>query len=1115
MHVSTRALGAGDGNPGRAAAQVVEYLETGTRGAVPATPGPEDRSDGTAGYYADSAEKAGVWLGRGVGSVRPTGTVEREAFRRVLLGRDPATGEQLVSAVGSAGRAELAHGGPRALPNQECLTVAEAAEVLGVRRQYVERLAERWEQQQARVAEEASPLPRSYLASTRDRNDRRLFATTEVERFAASRRKPAVTVGYDVTFSCPKSVSVLWAVLGPDEQAEIVAAVDAAVAAGVSYLENHAAFVRVKGQRLRSEGIVAASYLHATSRALEPQLHRHVVVANMGSAGGRVQALDGTGLHVHQRAAAALAGAELRRQLTDRLGVEWGPVRNGKADIIGVPGEAIREMSSRSRQIDSLVAELGSDSLTARQVAAYQTRAAKQATAPSELQGEWRHRLRGAGLGRRAARRCLGKSSAPGELQPTDTADLHRHLAVAVTEESACFDARDVIRAVADWAGNRLSAAEILTVAEGWLATEDVVPLGVADVRSRANDTIRRADGRRVSAATGERLYTTGEMLELEARVRGAVDRGAHTGAGAVEPTIVDDVLAQSPTLGADQAALVRAITTSGHRIQAAVGPAGTGKTFALDLAARVWTAAGFRPVGVAVGGTAAEVLGRATGIPSTTVASLLTRLDLAAPGDAVLDHRAVVIVDEASTLGNRDLDRLVRHVERAGATLRLVGDPSQHSAVPAGGLWRVLVESTPEDTPRLTTLRRQRGDLMAPVREALEEYRRGEVHLALQRLETDGRLVEADTAEELLDHLVADWYGDRQRRVDDPGRAPSSMVAEHHHERRELTRRARTLLAADGTLTGPAIQVDGVEWQAGDEVIARLQDRALRPAGGDRRSYVRNGTRGTVRAVLRPAGPTPALLVDFNGRGLIEVPWRYLTAEVRPGVHGGLTHSYALTSYAAQGETYDAARHLATDRSTRAGLYVGLSRGANDARLYVVRSAALDGDDGEGHGLPRPEAVDDASEALRRRLHADGMERLPTEVDPDAEVVMTLARSFSLTELLDQASDDELAGRAADVRATRVATLGRLNPPGLLQAVVGARPPEGPTRGRWDHAVGLAAIYLDRWPATERGHGLLGHRPLDPDAAAAFDRVTELLAALNVPPPAPAPPPPPTLAGP
>src|SRR3546814_13045790 len=51
------------------------------------------------------------------------------------------------------------------------------------------------------------------------------------------------------------------------------------------------------------------------------------------------------------------------------------------------------------------------------------------------------------------------------------------------------------------------------------------------------------------------------------------------------------------------------------------------------------------------------------------------------------MDDRTVLVVDEASTLADRDLAALLTMVERTGATVRLIGDADQHGAVAAGGL--------------------------------------------------------------------------------------------------------------------------------------------------------------------------------------------------------------------------------------------------------------------------------------------------------------------------------------------------------------------------------------------------------------------------------------------
>ena len=105
---------------------------------------------------------------------------------------------------------------------------------------------------------------------------------------------------------------------------------------------------------------MAAAYRHRMSRAEDPQLHTHVVAANMArGADGRWTALDGTPIYQHAKAAGFLYQAHLRAAVRERLPwVRWGPVRNGMAEIEQIAPEVLREFSTRRRQIEERQREL-------------------------------------------------------------------------------------------------------------------------------------------------------------------------------------------------------------------------------------------------------------------------------------------------------------------------------------------------------------------------------------------------------------------------------------------------------------------------------------------------------------------------------------------------------------------------------------------------------------------------------------------------------------------------------------------------------------------------------------------------------------------------------------
>ena len=139
-------------------------------------------------------------------------------------------------------------------------------------------------------------------------------------------------------------------------------------------------------------------------------------------------------------------------------------------------------------------------------------------------------------------------------------------------------------------------------------------------------------------------------------------------------------------------------------------------------------------------------------------------------------------------------------------------------------------------------------------MRQALAEWRGGDIEAAISRLDRSGRVHIADNRDDLLAAVTDDWYADRQRRAAEPALEASSMVTERHRDRRELNTLARAKLVKDGTLSGPVLRAGELEFQRGDEVIALEQDRDLRPEGSKRRGdFVHTAERGVVVDVNLP----------------------------------------------------------------------------------------------------------------------------------------------------------------------------------------------------------------------------------------------------------------------
>src|SRR5690606_6101047 len=116
-----------------------------------------------------------------------------------------------------------------------------------------------------------------------------------------SRSSSVAVAGFDITFSPVKSVSVLWALAPRAVSERIESAHNAAVADAVGWLEQPGLFTRLGRNGVRQvdvEGLLAAHFVHRDSRAGDPDLHTHVVIANRVRTGdGRWRTVDGATLY--------------------------------------------------------------------------------------------------------------------------------------------------------------------------------------------------------------------------------------------------------------------------------------------------------------------------------------------------------------------------------------------------------------------------------------------------------------------------------------------------------------------------------------------------------------------------------------------------------------------------------------------------------------------------------------------------------------------------------------------------------------------------------------------------------------------------------------------------
>jgi len=820
---------------------------------------------------------------------------------------------------------------------------------------------------------------------------------------------------FDLVLRPTKSVSLLYGLGDAKVAAQVLDAHHQATEQALGYLEEHVGARRGHGgcEHVAGDGLLAVGFDHRTSRAGDPLLHTHVIVANrVRGPDGRWTALDGRDLYRHRLAADAIYRGAYQRALTRSLGVAWTqPDRWGNRELTGMPQALLRVFSKRVDAIDGEVERLQAEGRvrTPKLVkwVVHSTRQAKQHEAPMTLAERWRAEAAEHGV------------DVPELLRGLVGRDRQATSDLAATDGPAAGDSADqtMVAGVFD----RLAGPHGLTAqASTFARPEVIVALGdhlVAVDRAELEGLADRfLEERAVSVVAdrtvGERRWSTPELLEVEQRlVAGALDRRGEQ-AGVCSPEVVREALAEHPTAGEDQAGMVRDLTLSGDGVRVVVGKAGTGKTYALGVARHAFALDGYRVVGAAPTGIAATSL-EAEGFEEVaTVDRLIHELDQDARANhasraarhhhdqtegVVLDGRSVLVVDEAGMVGSRKLTRLLDHAQRAGAKVVLVGDDRQLGAIDAGGGFRGL-------RVRLgaSVLSENRRQQQAWEREALELVRDGQVDQAVTAYREHQRMVPATSKTELTLNLVRDWWQAHQdaetaQRSGEPG-GEAVILAYRRDEVDRLNTTCQQVMNLNGRLGAQALQVGDRQVHVGDRVVLGRND--LRGLG------VANGTRGTV-AEVDPDRRSLTLKTEQDRQ--LSLPASYLDGPVPQG-RRVVDLAYATTGHKAQGLTRWRALVRITGQEDANWLYVQLSRAKQDTRLHTIVSPEPRADAGEVD-LPDREpsdAYDQLAAALARqggqRLAIDTSARLDVHATPTREV---RAERDRLQAELDQAPPD------------------------------------------------------------------------------------------------------------
>lgn len=631
--------------------------------------------------------------------------------------------------------------------------------------------------------------------------------------------------GYDVTLSAPKSVSILAEVGGA---ADVRKAHEAATSKVLEYIENNLVGARVTTDGMtkfeQTDNIIVGRFHHTTSRALDPQTHTHLVIANATQTQDGVwRSLSNERLYKSQSLLGSIYDSELAANLRT-LGYRLETGQDGRWEIAGITREQIEHFSQRSKDIEARLEGFGlsRDTATAaqREDAALRTRDSKQVVDHAELKQQWRERAAGVGIDFSKLEADRSQNAAR-EIDPTFTsvkADEAVKFAVLHLTERESVVPRSLVLEVA------------ITH-----ATKESVWAGVR--LEHVQEALGKQLNDRFALQAAKDHITTAEALAREQKMLGLLETGRGATKAIASPTDINQAIVafeakKSEALGVafnltqGQADAARLALGSEDRFVGLQGFAGVGKTTMLELVNERAIAAGYTVRGMASSGEAAMQLQKEAGIESVTTARFLLdegrrAAEAAKPETVVLtgaidtggtDIRSLSVtlprkagaqgrtelwvLDEGSLTGQREMTSLMAMADRAGAKLMIVGDKLQLNAVEAGKPFEVLQQHGIASA-EMTEISRQRA---ADLQQAVADAVRRDNAAAFAKLEK--RVVEIEDKGELLQRVAGDVLAKHGA-----DRANALLIAPLNTVRKAINDLVRTELQERGEIAADQLE--------------------------------------------------------------------------------------------------------------------------------------------------------------------------------------------------------------------------------------------------------------------------------------------------------------------
>lgn len=707
--------------------------------------------------------------------------------------------------------------------------------------------------------------------------------------------------GWDLTFSAPKSVSIVWANATEEERLKIEQAQKKAVDAGLRYIEEQCAYTRTgKGghEQIKAE-LVVSTFQHSANRNREPQLHTHSIVFNVClSDDKRWRTPETFEIYQGYRAAGEYYKAQLAREV-QKLGYEI-EITKDSFEVKGVPGHLIDAMSSRSQQIEDELEKLGLTRETAsvelKQALNLSTRKSKSKN-PVEVRefDRWQTQFADHGFDKNC-QIALKKTTycVPMALSTYQLNSMIQACTSDVTQEKSTFTKHDLHKALAKASIGVQSAKKAYHIAEKSKKTEFLIELTSTKDQKILNTR-----------------YTTPEIFALEKEMMTSIssrrDEHLHTIAKDTVDLVIKDLELKGKKLSVDQHQAVCHVMFDPAGVSLLEGVAGAGKSFTMVVVKEIYEQEGYNVFGLAPTNKAASGLEQGSGVKSCSIDSYLYKYS---DGKIKLNQKNVLIVDEAAMVDSRKMAEISKIAFEKKAKVILVGDAKQIQPILAGQAFGSILRQ--EKASELNQVRRQINPEEAF---AILKVREGKTAETLKYYNINRRLHIEPNNLKTQEKLIERWahYQD--------GTKTSLIVATTNAVVHSLNLKSREYLVKKGFLQ------EGLELNNASGKI--------KISVGEKIIFTQNAKKlGILRSEIATVESISNSHIKVRKENGLEIEFNYKKFK-------DYTYGYAVTAHKSQGTTVDRSFVYADGYGMdREKFYVALSRGRDQNEIFVSQDA-------------------------------------------------------------------------------------------------------------------------------------------------------------------------------